>query len=298
MIPFIRPAPIDLGLVDIHVFGILLATGVLLGSYLARRFADRHQMDDETLRWLGIRLIVIGFASAVVLDNLLYLKELRPWEWKIGISSYGGIIGGFAGFVFVTRPLHGMNRLRWADLFTSGLVPGFMLGRVGCSLAHDHVGVATDFPLAVNYPEGAIRGVAGLHHNLGLYEVPLVLLIWVFILLIGRIPDRKDGLISAFAAISYSVPRFFLDFLRPESSDPTYLGLTPGHYFSIVLLSVGLAILHRLYIKKEFTLATVQDTYQHPVRGRAEAGTAAARPAGKPASRAGKKGSGKKSKKR
>jgi phosphatidylglycerol---prolipoprotein diacylglyceryl transferase len=267
MIPFIRPDPIDLGLVEIHVFGILLVTGVLLGSWLARRFADRHQLDDETLRWLAIRLIIAGFASAMVLDNLLYEKELRPWEWKLGISSYGGILGAFAAFYFITRPLQGMNRLRWADLLTTGLVPGFMIGRIGCSVAHDHVGIATDFPLAVNYPEGAIRGVAGLHHNLGLYEVPLVLMIWGSILLIGRVPDRKDGLISAFAAISYSVPRFFFDFLRTEASDPRYLGLTPGQYFSFGLLSVGLAILYRLYVQKEFTLATVQDTYQRPVHG-------------------------------
>jgi phosphatidylglycerol---prolipoprotein diacylglyceryl transferase len=273
--PYIHIEPFDLGLVKLQPFGILLAIGVLFGAWLARVFVERHKMDEEVLRWFGIRVVISGFLGAHVLNAIFYepsrLKEdplllIKVWE---GISSYGGFIGGFAGFLYFYRKIPGLNALRWSDMSLFALVPGFMFGRIGCATVHDHMGIATTFPLAVDVPvtlqsdlfgraiaEGTRFGPPGLHHDLGLYEVPLVFAIWIFVLLIARIKDRKDGAITAFVAVAYAVPRFFLEFLRREESDPRYFGFTPAQYFSMITLLAAALIIYKLYVAKKFTRAT------------------------------------------
>ena len=49
----------------------------------------------------------------------------------------------------------------------------------------------------------------------------------------------------AYACILYSIPRFFLEYLRLEGPDPRYAGFTPGQWFSVLLLGAGLYLVFR-----------------------------------------------------
>ena len=286
MFPHIDIPPIDLGFLELQPFGILLAAGVLFGSYMGRRFLDKHNMDEDTSRWYVFRVVVIAFLLAHIINAVLYepdrlakdpLLFIKVWD---GISSYGGIMGGLATFLLMVWrvPRETFNRERWMDMSVYALTPGFWFGRMGCSVVHDHIGSATDFALGVNFPAGkhqlAIAG--GVHHDLGLYEALFLMpAIWITILIIGRISRRRDGLISAVAGVMYSVPRFFLEYLRPETSDPTYFGFTAAHYFSIIMFTASVGLLIKLYAKKNYTRANEGDGGYLPVAKRA----------GKPAAR-------------
>jgi phosphatidylglycerol:prolipoprotein diacylglycerol transferase len=266
VIPYVEINPIKIWILPaLQPFGILLAIGVLFGSWMMRKYLDRYKMDDETMRWLVIRMLIWGFVICHLVNTFFYEPErlredpllvFKVWD---GISSFGGIVGGFIAFLFYTRKWHQMIRLRWSDAWVYGLVPGFMFGRMGCAIVHDHIGVATDFPLAVNFDKprhlyGVI--VEGPHHDLGLYEVPLLFAIWMAVLLIEKKRDRPDGLITAFVALAYAVPRFFLEFLRLEVTDPRRLGLTPAQYMAILMAGAGLWILYRIFVKKQFSRVT------------------------------------------
>lgn len=304
MIPYIEIPPIDLGIVELQPFGILLAIGVLFGSWLARRYLERYQMDDEVLRWMGIRLLIWGFVISHITNTLFYeptrLKEdpllmLKVWQ---GISSYGGILGGLLGFYFYTRKMPGLIRRRWVDMCVYALVPGYMFGRMGCAVVHDHLGAVTDFPLAVNVPPDVAHsfGLAvGPRHDLGLYEVPVLFTIWIFLLLLGRIKRRPDGLMTAFVCLTYPIPRFFFEFLRRESTDPTYFGLTPAQFFSMAMFAAGLFLLYKIYVVKDVTWVNEPEEIDwDPPGGRPEP-----RKSPPPRAKAGKKSSSKsKSKKR
>jgi hypothetical protein len=71
---------------------------------------------------------------------------------------------------------------------------------------HDHVGVASDFPLAVDFPR------IGPHHDLGLYELALFALVLLPVSALMLRRPRREGLYVGFVAIAYAEPRFFLDF--------------------------------------------------------------------------------------
>src|SRR5206468_1717500 len=54
------------------------------------------------------------------------------------------------------------------------------------------------------------------------------------------------GLITVIAGILYAPVRFFLDFLRPETSDPRYFGLTFAQYASILALGTAIYVAMRV----------------------------------------------------
>jgi phosphatidylglycerol---prolipoprotein diacylglyceryl transferase len=258
-IPFFRPPSIDLGPLELQPFGIVVAIGVILGAYMMRRWGDSHDLDEDHIRGLVNWTVILGFLGAHLFDVFAYqhhrlasdpLLIVKVWD---GISSYGGFIGGTAGFL-----IYGIRKrlplARYADANMVGIVTGFTVGRLACTLVHDHIGASTeDFFLATNYTKEIIQkygfgGIEpGLHHNLGFYEFLYMLLLCGFMYGLSRWKRRPDGFLAAAMATAYAPVRFFLDFLRVNrDADPRYLGLTFAQWMSIVLVVAGLYLLARI----------------------------------------------------
>jgi phosphatidylglycerol:prolipoprotein diacylglycerol transferase len=263
------------GSLDIQPFGMLVATGVLVGAELCRRYSIRFGIDDDDLRKLTGWVVVSGFIGAHVFDVLAYNREELDGNplliielWK-GISSYGGFLGGsigFAMFVWMRRFRPGLM----ADVIMVGLLPGFTIGRIGCTIVHDHIGHPTDFFLGFDYPKEALwqrfcpqdaaghvvpcdpQGFGHLAnitraHNLGFYELMYLIPVCAIVLSIAFSKRRTPaGLIAVLAGVFYAPVRFFLEFLRLDKSDPRYAGLTFAQWMSIVAFSVATYTLVRL----------------------------------------------------
>ena len=148
--------------------------------------------------------------------------------------------------------------MKIADTILYGFIPGFMFGRMGCTITHDHKGVATDFPLAFNYPVGSCEAADGAwiglmdrmcvvtgplpHHNLGFYDLILCFCLWMMVLFASRIKSRPPGTLLAITALTYAPFRFFFEFYRPEASDPRYWGFTPAQWLCILSVLAGLKL--------------------------------------------------------
>lgn len=215
-----------------------------------QRWARKAALDADATRALITAVLVWGFISAHVFDTLAHRREellARPWllvEIWNGIWSYGGFAGALIGFVIVLRRRR-LPYLPYADALAMGLAPGWIFGRAGCSIAHDHIGRLTHFVLAVPYPAG--HEPAGLRHNLGFYEFLYAIGITALMYFLARKP-RPVGFLIGVMAIAYAPMRFFLDFLRATdlgASDPRYSGLTLSQYLSIATLLIGLGVVCR-----------------------------------------------------
>jgi phosphatidylglycerol:prolipoprotein diacylglycerol transferase len=143
-------------------------------------------------------------------------------------------------FVFALR--NRIKRLHYADAALVGVVVLLVFGRAGCASIHDHVGVASSFATAVDFPLGSPSGVVGPHHDLGLYELVLFSVLLAISVALLRKP-RRPGWIVGVVAIGYAVPRFFLDMLRRESTDPRYASLTPAQWSCVVTVVTAIALL-------------------------------------------------------
>jgi phosphatidylglycerol---prolipoprotein diacylglyceryl transferase len=271
-LPFFELKSIDLG-IELQWFGILVATGVLIGAHLARRYSDRFGCDDDDLRGMTAWVVVSGFLGAHVFDVLFYQwdkLQRDPWllvkVW-IGISSYGGFLGGAIGW-FLFQWWKRLHTALWADITVVGLLPGFTIGRLGCTVVHDHIGRPTDFFLGVDYPVHEARRVcvedAMGHavcpewlvtykgevirlHNLGmnelLYLIPVnILILW----LAFRRKPHPAGMLAVLAGLLYAPIRFFFEYLRPDQTDPRYVGLTFAQWVSIAAFAAAAYGLYHL----------------------------------------------------
>jgi phosphatidylglycerol:prolipoprotein diacylglycerol transferase len=171
MIPFIHVPDLKIGPLTLHPFGLLVATGVILGTWLATRRARQRGLDLDKLNSFITWMLVVGFLGGHMLDQIFYHPaELvkRPWSLFLlyeGLSSFGGFAGALIGIVlwkyfeavpWVRVPVLGftlpkyrkrdavMPILPFADLILSVFPVAWVFGRSGCSVVHDHPGMKAE----------------------------------------------------------------------------------------------------------------------------------------------------------
>ncbi|MGE0549716.1 MAG: prolipoprotein diacylglyceryl transferase [Kofleriaceae bacterium] len=197
---------------------------------------------------------------------------LRIWD---GISSYGGFVGGALGWAFYVW----WKRLPWrlmADVTVAGLLPAFSIGRLGCTVVSDHIGTIADSTkwyaaLAMNYPAdsplvagGSASVVRQLFQdkfgpsippdatlaiwNLGLLEFFYLIPVNAIVLWLAFRPSKRmpAGFVPALTGALYAPVRFFLDYLRPETTDPRHLGFTFAQWCSIIAFGAAVYLAMRI----------------------------------------------------
>ncbi len=236
MIPWFQFTHFSLGPLTIQVWGLFVAMGIGLSLWLLEKQTKHHPQQKQILDsafWLiiwafiGARLgHVLLYEPRFFLANLLDIFKI----WQGGMSSIGSFIGA-AGAAWYAGKKYQLNFKNLFDQLLFVTVPGWMLGRVGCFMIHDHLGAASSCPLAIMTPLGKRLDMA-LLEILGM--IPL--LVWLYV---GRQKVRRPGERSLIIVAYYSALRLILDFWRATdiaSADTRVLGLTPAQYFSIVLL--------------------------------------------------------------
>ena len=279
MIPYIHVPDLKLGPLTLHPFGLLVATGVILGTALATRRARFLGLDLERLNSFITWMLVAGFIGGHMLDEIFYHPAeilRRPWSlfmlWE-GLSSFGGFVGGLIGVLlwkyFELAPVakvgpvvvHWFKRrpaaqsvLPFSDVILAVFPVAWIFGRSGCSVVHDHPGARApaDALLAVAYGPGPadhygpielIHGTAP-RYDLGLLELMFTVILAGLLALTWR-KKLVTGTYVAVVSLAYAPVRFAMDFLRitdGESADPRYAGLTPAQWQCIGLFAFGVYI--------------------------------------------------------
>ena len=243
MIPYFPHPTLDLGFYTLEAFRVLVLIAIVVQFELTARRAPRFDIPRDTASSLVSWAIVLGLVSAHVFDVVAYYPErlledplelLRVWG---SLSSTGGMLGGLAGLLWVARRrgLSGADLLRFFDVVIFALPFTLAIGRLGCGLQHDHLGLESTHWLAVAFPDGP-------RFDLGLLEFFWVAGLAGAFLVLDRAPRRPGFWLATFFAL-YAPVRFGLDFLRTE--DATYLGLTPAQYLAIAATAAATGWLWR-----------------------------------------------------
>ena len=286
MIPYIHVPDLKLGPLTLHPFGLLVATGVIIGTWLATRRARQRGLDLDKLNSFITWMLVAGFLGGHMLDQIFYHPAevvKRPWSifllWE-GLSSFGGFVGGLIGVVlwkyfeavpvwrtpfftlskFKRRALT-MPIMPFCDLILSVFPVAWIFGRSGCSVVHDHQGMKAPVGhfLAVAYgPADPTRTIhlgsielrfgSSPHFDLGLLEMMFTVVLATLLALTWRKKLTTGSYIVA-VALAYAPVRFAMDFLRVrdmENADPRYGSLTPAQWACVALFVFGLVMLRRV----------------------------------------------------
>jgi len=254
--------------VAIHPFGILVATGILVGARLTIRRGKQLGLEEEMVKNMIFWSVFTGFILAHFLDVMIYQDDLdlvqklkALLDPRSGLSSMGGFAGAVLG-LFVWCRRNNQPVMPYADSLAYGLATGWMFGRMGCFVAHDHPGnvlngewysfMGVDYPCPA--PHCAIKDNLGwvvtasetkpewVRYDMGFFEVVVAGALAAFYFIAERFKPRMGFFVAAIATY-YGPVRFVLDYLRVKNvhgADPRYLGLTPAQYAAIAVLAIGI----------------------------------------------------------
>jgi phosphatidylglycerol:prolipoprotein diacylglycerol transferase len=239
--PYVEQPSLSLGSYTLYFFQVAVCAAVITGYEIVVRRAPRLGLDAEQTASLVAWVILAGFVGSHVFDVLAYYPErvlANPLElFKIwgSMSSFGGMMGGMLAAVILARRRgwSGSDAFKLADAIGFGFPFAWVFGRLGCALAHDHVGIPTDHWLGVRFPEGP-------RFDLGLLELLYTIPIAALFFALDRKPRPLGFFLGLFLTL-YAPVRFAMDTLR--TGDARYLGWTPGQYVSILALLAGATIL-------------------------------------------------------
>lgn len=237
MIPYVEHPTIELLGWTLQAFRVLALVAIAVQVEMTVRRAPRVGIEREVASSLVVWAVGIGLVSAHVFDVVAYRPEvlrtdplelLRVWG---ELASTGGMLGGLAGLFYVARRqgLSGEEIARFFDAVMFALPFTLAVGRLGCALQHDHLGVASTSWFAVNFPAGPPWN--GPRFDLGLLETLLCVVIALVFVALDRARAqqlRAPGLFFALFFALYGPGRFALDFLRV--GEARYLALTPAQW--------------------------------------------------------------------
>ncbi len=211
----INPVAFSIFNIDIMWYGILIASGVLIGTLLALRESRRIGFRDEDLMDLlivaipsaiiGARLYYVIFQFDYYKNNLSEIINIRGG----GLAIHGGIIAAvIVGAVFCK--IRKVNFWQIADITAPSIILGQAIGRWGNFINQEAYGTVTDLPWGIIVDGQKV-------HPTFLYESLWNIVVFLFLLWYRRKGRKKDGEVFLLYAILYSVGRFFVEGLRTDS---------------------------------------------------------------------------------
>ncbi len=209
-----NPVAFEIFGLQVRWYGLLISTGMLLGTLLALREAKRVGLDENKI----IDLVLFAIPAAIIGARIYYV--IFNWDYyngdilKIinirqgGLAIHGGVIFGvLVGYVFTKY--NNLNFFKIADIVAPSIILGQSIGRWGNFINQEAYGTPTNLPWAIT-----VNGTKV--HPTFLYES-----IWNFgvflFLMLYRKKKKFDGEVFFLYIILYSIGRFFVEGIRIDS---------------------------------------------------------------------------------
>jgi phosphatidylglycerol:prolipoprotein diacylglycerol transferase len=262
VIPFLHLGPLT-----IPTFGLMVACAILAAFFVLRADLERRGLagSDEKTRPSASRksanaeaelLIAIPCMVGLAGAKLYHLLE-SPAEFfahplallisPFGFAWFGGLLAGFAAFVWVGRRQH-IPLLTLLDVGSPAAALGYGIGRIGCFLSGDgDYGIPTSLPWGMSFPNGLVPTTDRVHPT-PIYELIVACVIAWFLWRMGQMQILR----GAFERVSpearaagrtVRVPISDHAFYRASPEGVTALSrwLRSGSVFAAYLVLTGVA---------------------------------------------------------
>jgi phosphatidylglycerol:prolipoprotein diacylglycerol transferase len=216
------PELFKIGPLTVHTYGVLVATGFLLGLGLAVRQAKREGIPPNKIVDLGFYILLSALIGSrlfyVMINAGYYLKN--PLDifkvWEGGLVFYGGLVLTVPTVLWYVKK-NALSVWSTADLFAPSLAIGHAVGRIGCFYAGCCYGKpAEGLPWAVTFTDPQTLALVGIPlHPTQLYESLGELTIF-FVLITLRRHRSFNGQLFVTYVMLYSVLRFIVEFFRGD----------------------------------------------------------------------------------
>ena len=241
MIPYLHFGPITL-----PTFGLMVATGLLVASYILQADFRRRAINSDAFLIIGIAGLagIVGARLYHVLESPAEFFA-DPWPLLIsrfGFAWFGGFLGGFAALLILAWR-EKIPTLTVLDACSPAAAVGYAIGRIGCLLSGDgDYGIPTTLPWGMSFPNGVVPTTERVHPT-PLYEFFIWMLIaYVLWRLGGRFLQQKKsaGLVFSAYLILTGVARFLVEMIRlnPRS----FFGMSNAQAASVASILLGVVL--------------------------------------------------------
>lgn len=248
---------LDLGIIKIYWYSIFIFLGILSACLVIYREAKKRNIDEDFLINIIFYSLILGIIGArvyYVLFNLDYYL-MRPIEiiqvWNGGLAIHGGILTALIFILFYCKK-HNIHPLKILDIIVVGLIIGQSIGRWGNFFNSEAYGGITTLESLqrIGLPHFIIDGmyIMGEYRQpTFLYESILCLIGFIFLLLLRKNKNLRNGQLTGFYLIWYGTIRLIIETFRTDS---LMLGpLKMAQLVSILFIIVGTYLMFYHFIK-------------------------------------------------
>jgi phosphatidylglycerol:prolipoprotein diacylglycerol transferase len=254
----VHPRLIEIGNFSLPTYGLLVASGLILGLLVTVNLAKRQGIDEDRIWNMGLVAILAGIIGSKLLYLLTTWQEHPDQQLRIfsldtlqsgGVFSGGLLLSIVVCYWYAVR--HHMPKLKTADSFAPGIALGHAVGRLGCFAAGCCYGKPTTLPWGVTFTNRIAGELVGTPLNVRLHPTQIYEFVaegLIFVLLLRLFRHRRfPGEISAAYLFLYGVARYFLEFLRGDPDrGAMFGGVMSVTQFIALLLVIGGGILWML----------------------------------------------------
>ena len=214
------PSSFTLGPLSIHLYGVIIATGLILAVLYCSKRADQFGLTEDTLLdgvlWvtpvaiLCARLYYCAFSWEHYADNPISILYI----WEGGIAIYGSVIGAVLGIIVFCK----IKKVKIAtvlDLVSLGFLIGQAMGRWGNFFNREAFGAETESFLRMGLMKVS-TGEVTYYHPTFLYESLWNITGFLVLHFLSR-KRRFDGQIALGYLAWYGLGRAFIEGLRTDS---------------------------------------------------------------------------------
>jgi phosphatidylglycerol:prolipoprotein diacylglycerol transferase len=241
MIPYLHLGPLAL-----PTFGLMVATGLFVASYILQADFRRRKIRADAFLVIGIAGLA-GIAGARLYHVLESPAEFfsDPWPQLIsrfGFAWFGGFLGGFTALLILARR-EKIPTLTFLDACSPAAAVGYAIGRIGCLLSGDgDYGIRTSLPWGMSFPNGVVPTTERVHPT-PLYEFFIWLVIaWVLWRIGAHVLQQNEsaGLVFSAYLILTGISRFLIEIIRlnPRS----FFGMSNAQAASVVSVVLGVIL--------------------------------------------------------
>lgn len=257
-----HPVLFQIGVLTIYSYGLMIAIGIMVGLFLARRQAAREGIDPDKIMDITFYILLVALIGSRLLFVLMNFEEYadNPIQifkiWEGGLVFYGGFLPAAAIGIWYIKRL-GLPLWKVTDIFAPSIAIGHAFGRIGCFLAGCCYGRPSTLPWAVTFtdprslaPQGIPLHPAQLYSSLGLFAL------FTFLMFLRK-KRTFHGEVFWSYALGYSIVRFFEEFMRGDPRGSILGGLlSTSQAISIPL--AGISVVMLLYLRKRGRVGNVR----------------------------------------
>ena len=269
----VSPEIFSIGPLTLRWYGLLFASGFLIGYYIVKQMFIAEKEPEEWLESIFIAMVV-GTVIGARLGHVFFyewgyysqnLIEI-PMVWKGGLASHGGALGVLVGLWYFSKYISKRPLLWVLDrvVVPSALVGAFI--RLGNLMNSEIYGTPSDAPWAFLFVQNSLIKDTPVH-PVQLYEALSYLAIFILLMWMYWRTDakKKQGYIFGVFFVLLWTARFVMEFFKSSQGGlEESLGVfSTGQWLSIPFFFIGV---YFMLTAKEVEQTTVAERSKSVVR--------------------------------